>query len=323
MADAAIITQAGLDELNNAQQAGLVVHLKEFGVGTVNWEPTENATQLKSEFERFPISQWEDTGIGVKRLAGSLINVEDRSVTFANDQIYPIPANGETKITNEVVKSNDETTTYMGGGTDYTLDAVRGTITRNTSGGNIAAGETVKVSYDLWGVPQSEEQHEFQSDEINLNISFPEARKLVITDSSGVTTYQEGVDYDIDLRSYRVDRLSGGNIVAGETVLVSFNYNTPVNEIGVYTDTGTLFSVFSHLGAVSFKSTLIPALPISLRLQLVGTPLENLDVTIGSSPIALNLLEKSITSMQGRILSLNAEIVKLKNELAKSNIYVD
>jgi uncharacterized small protein (DUF1192 family) len=55
----------------------------------------------------------------------------------------------------------------------------------------------------------------------------------------------------------------------------------------------------------------------------VGTPLENLDVTIGSSPIALNLLEKSITSMQGRILSLNAEIVKLKNELAKSNIYVD
>jgi hypothetical protein len=322
MADAAIITQAGLDELNNAQQAGLIVNLKEFGVGTVNWEPDENATQLKSEFERFPISQWEDTGIGVKRLAGSLVNVEDRSVTFANDQIYPIPANGEVKITSEVVKSNDGTTTYSGGGTDYTLDAVRGTITRNTNG-NIAAGETVKVIYTLWGIPQSEEQHEFQSDEINLNISFPEARKLVITDSSGATTYQEGVDYDIDLRSYRVDRLTGGNITAGETVLVNFNYNTPVNEIGVYTDTGTLFSVFSHLGAVSFKSTLIPALPISLRLQLVGTPLENLDVTIGTSPIALNLLEKSITSMQGRILSLNAEIVKLKNELAKNNIYVD
>lgn len=71
-------------------------------------------------------------------------SVANESLTFGvNDRVklaYPA-------VANLVLKSNDGATTYAAG-TDYTLDAVTGTLVR-VAGGGIAVGATVKaVSYD-------------------------------------------------------------------------------------------------------------------------------------------------------------------------------
>lgn len=68
--------------------------------------------------------------------------VTEAAKTFDSDGVIDLGHYGLSAVT---VKSSDGTTTYVLG-TDYTLDAVEGTITR-VSGGTIAAGATVKVAY--------------------------------------------------------------------------------------------------------------------------------------------------------------------------------
>ncbi|MBP0006230.1 MAG: hypothetical protein J7642_21350 [Cyanobacteria bacterium SBC] len=321
MVRASIITTAGADEANSAKQAGINIELTEIAVGVAQWEPDETVTALKAEFARFPIASWEDVGTAAKRLQGSLVNVRGESRTFNGDDLYLIPANASEKISAVVVKSSDGATTYTQG-TDYTVDAVRAEIT-GVGGGAIAAGATVLVTRSDWGVGQSEAAFTFDgNDTIAIPVPIPKVVAIALTSPDGNTVYEEGADYTIDDRLSKISRVGGGAIAAGAAVDTSFDYDTPVNEIGIFTTSGTLFSVFSQLSPLTYKSAVVPALPIGYYSELTGLPVDAIDVTIGSSPIALNTVESSLFGLYNLSIQRLAWQIAASAKLADSGIYV-
>lgn len=70
--------------------------------------------------------------------------VVDEAKTFGTDNKLTLAHKG---VNNVVVKNTGGTTTYVLD-TDYSVDTITGVITRKTTGGNITAGQSVKVSYD-------------------------------------------------------------------------------------------------------------------------------------------------------------------------------
>jgi len=70
-------------------------------------------------------------------------SVSNEQKTFGSDDTLTLAHEG---VSNEVVKSSDEQTTYVKG-TDYNIDYKTGVITRIPTG-NIPSGATVKISYD-------------------------------------------------------------------------------------------------------------------------------------------------------------------------------
>ena len=70
-------------------------------------------------------------------------SVSNEQKTFGSDDTLTLNYEG---VSNEVVKSSDEQTTYVKG-TDYNIDYKTGVITRIPTG-NIPSGATVKISYD-------------------------------------------------------------------------------------------------------------------------------------------------------------------------------
>ena len=118
----------------------------------------KDAAQFGSQLPGFTIAQALDANFDQGRPTSGVVivvNVLDPAIhktAVANESVTFDAANDRTKlahpaVANLVLKSSDGATSYVAG-TDYTLDAVTGTLTRLT-GGAIAVGATVKaVSYD-------------------------------------------------------------------------------------------------------------------------------------------------------------------------------
>jgi hypothetical protein len=71
-----------------------------------------------------------------------------------------------------------------------------------------------------------DESHTFENDEIQL--SGGEVRgSVVITNTDGTTTYEEGTDYEIDYQTDVITRLDSGAIAAGEQVNLSYDKIDP------------------------------------------------------------------------------------------------
>jgi len=81
--------------------------------------------------------------VNVLNPATHLTTVTDEAVTVGADNRATL---AHPQVSGVVVKNTSGTTTYVSG-TDYTLDAANGVITRITTGA-ITAGQSLKVSYD-------------------------------------------------------------------------------------------------------------------------------------------------------------------------------
>lgn len=320
MTKAAIITSAGADSANSAQQAGLKLDLTHIAVGVARWTPDEAATSLKAEFARFDIASWEDTGTAAKRLQGALTNVRGGSFVLTPDSVELIPANADNKVSAVTVKSSDGATTYTQG-TDYTVDSVRGEITRMGSGG-IASGATVRVTFNAWDVTQVEAPYTFTPESIILPIPLPRAVDVVVKSPDGNITYEAGADYIVDTRLSTLTREATGSIPSGASLRVDYNYDTPINEIGVFADDGTLFSVYATTERLTYKSSVVPALPVGFYLQLTGLPVESIDITIGASPISLNTVEASLFGLYNLSIQRLSWQLAASQTLANQGLYI-
>lgn len=142
--------------------------------------------------------------------------------TFAGAPATIQLAHGEIQSSSVTLTSSPAGTTYTQG-SDYSVDARTGVITR-LSGGSIGAAEAVLVTYNYYsGAP-----------------------------------YVSGVDYQSDLVNGVVTAIAGGAIANGATVVASFSYADPsqvadANVIGsisgsVYTGIQALLTTYGTMG---------------------------------------------------------------------------
>ena len=87
--------------------------------------------------------------------------------------------------------------------------ALRGLLEQiNVASGNVTE-EEISAALDAW-VPLAHDKIESGS--------------VVVTDSSGSTTYTEGEDYEVNYRLGMIKALSSGSITDGETLKVDYSY---------------------------------------------------------------------------------------------------
>lgn len=59
-----------------------------------------------------------------------------------------------------------------------------------------------------------------------ITLAHGNIRNVVVKDNPEVTTYVQGTDYEVEKRTGKVTRISTGAISSGDTVKVSYDYNT-------------------------------------------------------------------------------------------------
>jgi len=122
-------------------------------------------------------------------------------------------------ISSVVVKDSTLATTYVVD-TDYSVDALAGTITPLT-GGDITAAEALKVSYVAAALEDEEVTATERGDWIKLS-----KRHVTIgyvKNAARSTTYTLGTDYAIDSRPGFIKPLPGGSITADQVLKVGYS----------------------------------------------------------------------------------------------------
>jgi hypothetical protein len=123
-------------------------------------------------------------------------------------------------VSSVVVKNSAGSTTYVVN-TDYTVDAINGTVTPLT-GGTITASQALKVSYTAAALaPLSVNAPATFGDWIPL--SGRHVKNVVVKNSGGSTTYVAGTDYVLDAKPGFLRIVEGGAITAGQALKISYD----------------------------------------------------------------------------------------------------
>ncbi|MDE2667560.1 MAG: phage tail sheath subtilisin-like domain-containing protein [Acidobacteriota bacterium] len=158
--------------------------------------------------------------------ARHLSSVADQEEAFAGD-----PGEidlGQTDVSAVVVKHATENTIYVAG-TDYTLGAAAGTITRLGTG-SIAANAAVRVSFSYPNpkphfVAVAAADQTFDGND-HIQLPHKELVDVVVAGATGNPIYGSDA-YTVDTASGLITRIDGGPINAGATVKVSYRYASP------------------------------------------------------------------------------------------------
>ena len=194
-----------------------------------------------------------------------VVNVLDPAVSMATitDQLEDFAGTpgefdlGQTDVSAVVVKHETLNTTYVAG-TDYTLVAQTGTITRLATG-NIAANATVRVTFNypdpaphFTAVPAADQTFD-ANDEIQL--ANREVVDVKVTGTGTSPVYGSDA-YSVNTATGLITRIAGGPIAAAATVEVSYRYASPSSVsyedlAGGAGSDGSLTGVHALLGAES------------------------------------------------------------------------
>lgn len=279
-----IITSAGLQAAITADNAGLDLDLVEFVFGLWSWEPDASATGLIAEILKLPVRNAEIFG-ATQRIQTIITDPRLEEHTFFSDEIALNSLAASTKISGLIVADINGTPYQIG--VDYTADLVSGEITRDPTGA-IAVAETVRISFNAYGQVVSPYFVEFSPDTLPLDFPIVQFSDVLVFDLSE-NEYTLNTDFTFEERTGVISRDPTGAIAAAETVLVSYNLQFPVGEIGVLTDDGTLFSVFSDINPIAFKVPFVSALPVAYRFSLDTLP-NNISINT-DDPISLTSLD--------------------------------
>ena len=273
----ALITDAGVAAANNAATQGLSIKLDRMVVGLARWEPDSGATELKAPYAELPIQTTEDIGLGWVRLNSTLERIES-TVEFDGGEAWVNPVFNQQVVSGLTLSSPDGSTSYTEG-TDYILDPVTGVLTSITLG-----GQSVLVSFSVYGEAQPGFLGEFAGGELLLPI--PRLSVFALS----VDGYTEGSDYTVG-SGVNSGKLTSLTIPDSEPISVSYSVESPVNEIGIVSEEGVLFAVFSRPDVTPiFKSASIPAVIFGFDLGLSGLPVESVEVVLSQEPITVNPL---------------------------------
>lgn len=280
-----IITNSGLQESINSDNSGVELNLVEFVFGVWSWEPDQTATGLIAPFLTLPIRSVEVIGQLTQRLQTIISDVRLDSHTFSSDEISLNSLAASSKISGLIISDINGNPYQIGD--DYLSDLVAGTVTRDPTGA-IAAGETVQISFNVYGQTVDPYFVEFSPDTLPLDFPLVQFLDVRVFDLSE-NEYTLTTDFTFDQRTGIIIRESSGSIPADATVLVSYNLQFPLGEIGILTDNGTLFSIFSSPEPIAFKVPSISSLPVAYRFSLDNVPG---DIVINTDdPITLSSLD--------------------------------
>ena len=280
-----IITSAGLQAAIDADNAGLDLDLVEFVFGVWSWEPDQSATELVAPFLTLPIRSFEVIGDSTQRVQTIISDVRLDENTFDSDEISLNTLGASSKVTGLIVSDVNGDPYQIGD--DYSSDLVSGTVTRNPSGA-IAPGETVRISFNVYGQSVDPYFTEFSPDTLPLDfplVQFLSVRVFDLLENE----YTLDDDFTFNQRTGIITRESGGSIPANADVLVSYNLQFPLGESGILTDDGTLFSIFSAPEPLAFKVSTISSLPVAYRFSLDTVP-DNVVINT-DDPITLSSLD--------------------------------
>lgn len=280
-----IITSAGLQAAIDADNAGLDLDLVEFVFGVWSWQPDESATELVAPFLTLPIRSFEVIGDSTQRVQTIISDVRLDENTFDSDEISLNTLGASSKVTGLIVSDVNGDPYQIG--VDYSSDLVSGTVTRDPSGA-IAPGETVRISFNVYGQSVDPYFAEFSPDTLPLDfplVQFLSVRVFDLLENE----YTLDDDFTFNQRTGIITRESGGSIPADADVLVSYNLQFPLGEAGILTDDGTLFSIFSDSDPIAFKVPSISSLPVAYRFSLDTVP-DNVVINT-DDPITLSSLD--------------------------------
>lgn len=280
-----IITSAGLQAAVDADNAGLDLDLVEFVFGVWSWEPDQNATGLVAPFLTLPIRSSGVIGDSTQRIQTIISDVRLDENTFDSDEISLNTLGASSKVTGLIVSDVNGDPYQIG--VDYSSDLVSGTVTRDPSGA-IAPGETVRISFNVYGQSVDPYFAEFSPDTLPLDfplVQFLSVRVFDLLENE----YTLDDDFTFNQRTGIITRESGGSIPADADVLVSYNLQFPLGEAGILTDDGTLFSIFSAPDPIAFKVPSISSLPVAYRFSLDTVP-DNIVINT-DDPITLSSLD--------------------------------
>lgn len=288
-----IVPQIGASDAASAKLAGIKLRVTHLALGAAGWNPDSSSTDLRAEYMRQEIFNYELIGDATKRISTVFEPVRQQLRSFTGDDLWLYPANANAKIANVAVTDTGGDPYTLN--TDYTIDSVRGEIER-IEGGAIVAGTTVLIGYEEYGEPIAVTPYTFTADIISLPISIARATSLVVYDADG-DRLTLGSDYAVDDRLAKVSRVDGGAISSGGDVLVSYQHDAPVREIAIYSESGNLFAIASSssLPALTYLSALDRGQILSFNLQVIGLPAETVEVVVNApDTLVINPIESAL-----------------------------